>query len=57
MVDYRFSEEQELFRESIKEFCASEIIPKTEKLQDVRRMPEEIIKALAFVLHLVISQF
>ncbi|UCD14345.1 MAG: acyl-CoA/acyl-ACP dehydrogenase, partial [Thermoplasmatales archaeon] len=47
MVDYRFSEEQELFRESIKEFCASEIVPKTEKLGEVRRMPEDIIKALA----------
>ncbi len=47
MVDYRFSEEQELFRESIKEFCASEIVPKTEKLVGVRKMPEEIIKSLA----------
>ena len=47
MVDYTFSEEQELFRESIKEFCASEIVPKTEKLGEVRCMPEDIIKALA----------
>ena len=47
MVDYRFSEEQELFRESMKEFCASEIVPKTEKLEDTRKMPKDIIKALA----------
>jgi len=47
MVDYRFSEEQELFRESIKEFCASEIVPKTEKLVGAKQMPEDIIKALA----------
>ena len=47
MVDYRFSEEQELFRESIKEFCKSEITPKTDKLVGARKMPEDIIKALA----------
>ena len=47
MVDYNFSEEQELFRESMKEFCASEIVPKTEKLEGARQMPEEVIKALA----------
>ena len=47
MVDYNFSEEQELFRESMKEFCASEIVPKTEKLEGARQMPEDVIKALA----------
>ncbi len=47
MVDYKFSEEQELFRESIKEFCASEIVPKTESLVGAKQMPEDIIKALA----------
>jgi acyl-CoA dehydrogenase len=47
MVDYNFSEEQELFRESMKEFCASEIVPKTEKLEGATQMPEEVIKALA----------
>jgi acyl-CoA dehydrogenase len=47
MVDYNFTEEQELFRESLKEFCAREITPKTEELQDVNEMPEAIIKALA----------
>jgi acyl-CoA dehydrogenase len=47
MVDYNFSEEQDLFRESIKEYCASEIVPKTEKLEGARQMPEDIIKALA----------
>ena len=47
MVDYTFTEEQELFRESIREFCASEIVPKTEKLGEVRLMPEDIIKAMA----------
>ena len=47
MVAYTFSEEQELFRESIKEFCASEIVPKTQKLEGAKCMPQEIIKSLA----------
>jgi acyl-CoA dehydrogenase len=47
MVDYNFSEEQDLFRESIKEYCASEIVPKTEKLEGAKQMPKDIIKALA----------
>ncbi len=47
MVDYTFTEEQELFRESIREFCASEIVPKTEKLEEVRCMPKDIIKSMA----------
>ncbi len=47
MVDYKFSEEQELFRESIKEFCVNEIVPKTESLVGAKQMPEDIIKALA----------
>ena len=47
MVDYSFTEEQELFRESLREFCAKEIIPRTEKLEQAKEMPEDIIKALA----------
>jgi len=47
MVDYTFTEEQELFRESLKEFCAKEIIPKTELLEGAKEMPMEIIKSLA----------
>ncbi len=31
----------------MKEFCASEIVPKTEKLEDTRKMPKDIIKTLA----------
>jgi len=47
MVDYNFTEEQELFRESMKEFCAREIVPRTEKLEHAKEMPQDIIKALA----------
>ncbi len=47
MVDYEFTEEQELFRESLREFCAREITPKLEKLETASEIPEDIIKALA----------
>jgi acyl-CoA dehydrogenase len=47
MVDYSFTEEQELFRESLKEFCAREIKPKTDILEKASEMPDEIIKSLA----------
>jgi acyl-CoA dehydrogenase len=47
MVDYSFTEEQDLFRESLKEFCAREITPKNELLEKSKEMPEEIVKALA----------
>ncbi len=47
MLDYTFSEEQDLFRESLKEFCARELVPKTEKLEHAKRMPQDIIKSLA----------
>jgi len=47
VVDYTFTEDQELFRESMKEFCAQQIIPKLELLEGAEEMPMEIIKALA----------
>jgi len=47
MVDYNFTEEQELFRESLKEFCAKEIAPRSEGLEGKHEMPEEVVKALA----------
>ena len=39
MVDYTFTEDQELFRESMREFCAQEIAPKMELLEGAEEMP------------------
>ena len=47
MIDYEFTEEQELFRESLREFCAREITPKLDKLEQASEIPEDIIKAMA----------
>lgn len=47
MVDYTFTEEQELFRESMREFCTKDIVPKVELLEGAKEMPMEIIKTLA----------
>jgi acyl-CoA dehydrogenase len=47
MVDYTFTEEQELFRESIRDYCDSVIGPKVQMLEGAKEMPMEIIQALA----------
>jgi len=47
MVDYNFTEEQDLFRESLREFCAKEISSRSKMLESAPLMPEEIIKAMA----------
>ncbi len=47
MLDYNFTEEQELFRESMREFCTKEIAPRSEKLEGLHEMPAEIVKTLA----------
>ncbi|MCK4756961.1 MAG: acyl-CoA/acyl-ACP dehydrogenase [Thermoplasmata archaeon] len=46
-MDYNFTEEQELFRESMREFCTKEIAPRSEKLEGLHEMPAEIVKTLA----------
>lgn len=42
-----FTEEQELFRESLKEFCDQNIVPKWHDLEKNHEIPDNLIKALA----------
>jgi acyl-CoA dehydrogenase len=42
-----FSEEQDLFRESLKEFCEQNISPRRMELEEKKEIPDEVIKALA----------
>jgi acyl-CoA dehydrogenase len=42
-----FTEEQELFRESLREFCDQNIVPKRDILEEKQEIPDEIVKALA----------
>lgn len=47
MIDYTYTEEQELFRESLKEYCTKQILPLVEQLEGAKELPVSIIKALA----------
>ncbi|UCH88301.1 MAG: acyl-CoA/acyl-ACP dehydrogenase [Thermoplasmata archaeon] len=42
-----FSEEQDLFRESLREFCEQTIVPRRTELEDKKEIPDDIIKAMA----------
>jgi acyl-CoA dehydrogenase len=47
MVDYTFTEEQEMFRESLQDFCAKKISPLAKELELQKEISESIMKALA----------
>ncbi len=47
MLDYSFSDEQEILRETAREFCEREIAPKVKQMINERRMPSSIWKAMA----------
>jgi acyl-CoA dehydrogenase len=42
-----FSEEQELFRESLREFCEQNIAPRRNELEEKQEIPDDLIKAMA----------
>jgi acyl-CoA dehydrogenase len=45
-VDFGFSQEQELFRRTVREFCHKEITPHSREMERQARMPESIIRGL-----------
>ncbi|MGC8514620.1 MAG: acyl-CoA dehydrogenase family protein [Thermoplasmata archaeon] len=47
MLDYSFSDEQELLRQTAREFCEREISPKIKQMMHDRKMPQSIWKAMA----------
>ncbi|MFG1503162.1 MAG: acyl-CoA dehydrogenase family protein, partial [Cuniculiplasma divulgatum] len=46
MLDYTFTEEQELLRTTVREFCNREIKPRIKEMIKNRRIPSEIIKGM-----------
>lgn len=46
-MDFEFTEEEKIFRESVKEFAEKEIRPYFKKLEEEKRIPVEIVKKLA----------
>lgn len=47
MVDYSFSEEEEMFRESVRDFAEKNIKPYVNSFEEKKEIPEEIIKKMA----------
>ncbi len=47
MLDFSFSEEQNLIRQSAREFCQKEIAPKIKEMISKRRIPDSIFSGLA----------
>jgi len=47
MIDFTFTEEQELFRKAAREFAESKVAPKVPKMEETGKHDESIVKALA----------
>jgi acyl-CoA dehydrogenase len=47
MLDYTFTEEQEMFREGVREFCERNISSIVSELEEKEEIPDRLIKALA----------
>ena len=46
-MDYSFTEEEELFKSSVREFCETKVVPRVAELEEHNCMPKEVIKLLA----------
>ena len=46
MVDYSFTDEQEMLRKSLREFGKKEIEPQLEKMEKERKIPKELVKKM-----------
>ena len=46
MLDFRFTEEQELFRTNLRRFCRDMVVPRLTEVEQKREIPDDLIKAL-----------
>jgi len=47
MPDFSFTEEQELFRKTVREFCEKNLTLKAREIDEKREIPNEVIKGMA----------
>lgn len=47
MLDFSFSEEQELFRTNLRRFCRQSVVPRLDEIERIRGIPDDLIKAMA----------
>jgi len=46
-LDFTFTEEQELFRKAVREFCQKKLAPKAREIENNQRIPDDVIKGMA----------
>ena len=46
-MDFSFTEEQELFRKSVREFCEKKIAPKANEIDEKGEIPREVLEDMA----------
>ena len=42
-MDFTFTEEQELFRKAVREFCQKKLAPKAREIENNQRIPEDCL--------------
>ncbi len=47
MMDFEFNDEQKMIQTTVREFCKKEIVPIVRKIDEDKKIPDDIIKALA----------
>ena len=47
MLDYNFTEEQDILRNSVREFSQKEIAPVVKEMFKIRKIPDSVFKGLA----------
>lgn len=47
MLDFSFSEEQELLRTNLRGFCRQSVVPRLNEIERKREIPDDLIKAMA----------
>ena len=47
MIDFTFSEEQEMFRKAAREFAETQIAPKIPEMEESGEVSDDVVKALA----------
>ncbi len=46
MIDFTFTEEQEMFRKAAREFAETKIAPKVAEMEETGEVSEEVVKSL-----------
>jgi len=46
MIDFTFTEEQEMFRQAAREFAETKVAPKVPEMEETGKISDQVVKAL-----------